>query len=128
MTSGGDYPGGQLWATELEEAGRQLRHYQAMSTETTGSAESADGLIAVTVGLYGDVRELTLDPRIYREADSAALAERIRTVLNEAAEAAQQNAVRELSVLFPDGTADPSEIAFGPMLSEIDKARKVAPR
>ncbi|WBQ08437.1 YbaB/EbfC family nucleoid-associated protein [Kribbella sp. CA-293567] len=128
MMSGGDFPGGQLWATELEHAGRQLRRYQAMSAETTGSAESDDGLITVTVGLYGDVRELTLDPRIYRDADAGALGERLRDVLNEAAREAQQAAVRQLSALFPDGTGDPSEIAFGPMLAEISKAGKAAAR
>lgn len=38
-----------------------------------GRAESADGLVAVTVDGRGRLCELTLDPRIYRSPDSRAL-------------------------------------------------------
>ena len=123
MISDGSPGTGHSLLGQLEQADRQLRRYQAISKDTTGTAQSSDGLIEATVGLYGDVRELVVDPRIYRSPDAAALADTLRDVLNEAVGKAQQAAAGELSSLFPHGLDDPSDLAFQPLHAEVRNAR-----
>jgi DNA-binding protein YbaB len=109
---------------QLEQADREVRRFRSLSEDTTGSAQSPDGMVEATVGLYGEVRELLLDPRIFRTPDAEALAGQIREVINEAAENAQQAAAGQLLSLFPRGTDDPAELAFEPFLAAITTARK----
>jgi DNA-binding protein YbaB len=109
---------------QLEEADREVRRFRSLSDDTTGTAQSADGLVEVTVGLYGVIRELRLDPRVYRNPDAEALAGRLRDVINAANEDAQRSAAAQLSSLFPRGTDDPADLAFEPFLAAISNARK----
>jgi DNA-binding protein YbaB len=111
---------------QLEQADREVRRFRSLSEDTTGSAQSPDGLIEATVGMYGDVRDLVIDPRVYRNPDAKALAGQIRDVINEAGQDAQQVAAGQLSSLFPRGTDDPAELAFEPFLAAITEARKAA--
>ncbi|MEV8378401.1 YbaB/EbfC family nucleoid-associated protein [Kribbella sp. NPDC056861] len=109
---------------QLDEADREIRRFRALSDDTTGTAQSPDGLVEATVGLYGEVRELVLDPRVYRSPDAEALAGRIRDVINEAVQDAQKSAAEQLPALFPAGSDDPSALAFEPFLTAITDARK----
>ncbi|WP_328333242.1 YbaB/EbfC family nucleoid-associated protein [Kribbella sp. NBC_00382] len=109
---------------QLEQADREVRRFRSLSEDTTGSAQSPDGLIEATVGMYGDVRELVIDPRVYRNPDAEALAGQIRDVINEAGQDAQQTAAGQLPALFPGGTDDPGGLAFEPFLAAITEARK----
>lgn len=52
----------------------------------TASAESDDGLITATVGGRGELLALTLDPRVFRVADSRLLAARITRTVRDAVE------------------------------------------
>ncbi|MCT2586302.1 YbaB/EbfC family nucleoid-associated protein [Actinophytocola gossypii] len=52
--------------------------------EVEASADSPDGLVTATVNGGGELVELELDPRIYREHDTRALATRIRAAVGEA--------------------------------------------
>jgi DNA-binding protein YbaB len=113
---------------QLEEADRQLRRFRSASEDTTGTAQSADGLVEATVGLYGEIRELVLDPRVYRDPDADVLAGQIRDVVNDAVRDAQKAAVAQLSSLLPPGTEDPADLAFEPFLTEIANARKAGRR
>ncbi|MFF1817242.1 YbaB/EbfC family nucleoid-associated protein [Kribbella sp. NPDC058245] len=109
---------------QLEQADREIRRFRDLSEDTTGTAQSPDGLIEATVGMYGDVRELILDPRILRTPNVAALAEQLRQVLNDAGWEAQQAAAKQLPDLFPRGTDDPAELAYEPFLAQIAKTRR----
>ncbi|MFC6022186.1 YbaB/EbfC family nucleoid-associated protein [Plantactinospora solaniradicis] len=74
------------------------------------TAESPDGLVAATVGGRGELRDLELDPRIYREPDAAALARTIVGTIRDAAGAAAQDAARIAARLIraeADERADP---------------------
>jgi len=123
MISDGAPAAGNSLLGQLEQADRKLRRYQSISKDTTGTAQSSDGLIDVTVGLYGDVRELVIDPRVYRSPDASALADALREVINEAVDNAQQTAAGELASLFPNGLDDPSGLAFEPFHAEVRSAR-----
>ncbi|TWD81326.1 DNA-binding protein YbaB [Kribbella amoyensis] len=114
---------GQLDVTE-----REVRRLRSMNEDTTGTAQSPDGLIEATVGMYGEVRELVLDPRIFRNPDAEALADQLRDVLNEAVREAQTSAARQLSTLLPNGIDGPAGLAFEPLLEELTRTRKAARR
>jgi DNA-binding protein YbaB len=115
---------GQSLLGQLESADRRLREYRSVSQDTTGTAQSDDGLIEATVGLYGEVRELVLDPRIYRSADATALAESVRDVINAAVADAQATAAGQLSSLFPGGLSDPADLALEPINAELRRHRR----
>ncbi|GAB3813046.1 YbaB/EbfC family nucleoid-associated protein [Kribbella italica] len=124
MVSRDDRTAGQSLLGQLEEADRKLREYRSISNDTEGTAQSPDGLIEATVGLYGEVRELVLDPRIYRTVDATALAEAVRDVINKAVGEAQATAAGQLSSLLPGGLSEPSDLAFAPLDAELRKARR----
>src|SRR2546421_12611798 len=98
----------------------RVRAVQCALAEITETAESEDGLISVTVGSRGELVELWLDPRIYRNPDS--LAEEILTVYGAAREAVERRAFEVSAPLLPAG-ADPVEtdLAFDPVLRELDR-------
>jgi DNA-binding protein YbaB len=86
--------------------------------EVRASAESPDGLITATVGGRGELLELTLDPRIYREHDSRALSRRILDTVKEAADLARAQVVALTRHLIPPEATDPR---FDPLLSDLDR-------
>jgi DNA-binding protein YbaB len=57
-----------------------------------GTATNDAGTITATVGGRGNVRELVLDRRVYRDANAAALADDILATLRAAAEKAADEA------------------------------------
>ncbi|MEV6283160.1 YbaB/EbfC family nucleoid-associated protein [Kribbella sp. NPDC051770] len=124
MRAQDDTGAGQSLLGQLEAADRRFREYRSVSQDTTGTAHSDDGLIEATVGLYGEVREIVLDPRIYRAADATALAESLRDVINAAVADAQATAAGRLSALFPGGLDDPADLAFEPLNAELRKHRR----
>ncbi|MGI5212376.1 YbaB/EbfC family nucleoid-associated protein [Plantactinospora sp. CA-290183] len=74
------------------------------------TAESADELVAATVGGRGELIDLKLDPRIYRDPDATALARTIADTIRDAAEAAGRDAGRIIARLIgagPDEEVDP---------------------
>ncbi|MFI5713010.1 YbaB/EbfC family nucleoid-associated protein [Kribbella sp. NPDC051620] len=111
---------------ELERHARTLQ--QAMATERA-TAESADGLIQVTVDARGGVLELDLDPRIYRVQDSTALAADILLAIKKATAAAQGKVFRQAKSLFGAGafgagtTAEDADLEFDAFLREVGRLK-----
>jgi DNA-binding protein YbaB len=68
------------------------------------TAYSPDGLVRATVGARGQLTELSLDPRIYRTADAAALAGSITATIEDAVAAATARIVELSRPFVPDGT------------------------
>lgn len=69
------------------------------------TAESEDGHVRVTVGSRGQLITLSLDPRIYRDGDAEALAQKITKTV-QAATAGSADEVRQLvSGYLPQGSA-----------------------
>ncbi|MCC8246414.1 YbaB/EbfC family nucleoid-associated protein [Saccharothrix luteola] len=88
--------------------------------DLAATACSPDGLVRVTAGALGDLRELHLDPRHHRTQDADALGGTILATVRAAAD----NAART-----SDGTAPPDavDLLFDPVLRAFDDQRPVAP-
>ncbi|MBB4689076.1 YbaB/EbfC family nucleoid-associated protein [Amycolatopsis jiangsuensis] len=104
-------------AADGERLAERIRRVQGGLAGITGTAESDDGLVSVTVDVRGAVTEVWLDPRIYRSPDSAALAEVIVRTCRAAADSAQRQAFdASVSVLPPDAVPGETDLAFDPVL------------
>jgi DNA-binding protein YbaB len=113
---------------QLEDLERETRRLRSAVTDTTGFAESSDGLVEATVGVYGELVELVLDPLIFRFQDAEALAEEIRGAVNRAQNEAQQKIRREVVDYLPSPRpssepVDPAELAFAPLLGLLRPTR-----
>jgi hypothetical protein len=85
------------------------------------TAWSPDGYVTASVGASGYLRDLVLDPRIYRDADADALATSIRDTIVEAARLARRQAFDVMRpVLPPDATEAEADLAFDPLLHHLD--------
>ncbi|GAA3768316.1 hypothetical protein GCM10022225_63570 [Plantactinospora mayteni] len=84
------------------------------------TAYSADELVTVTVGGRGELINLELDPRIYREPDATALAESIAATIRDAAEAAAQDAAQIAGRVIGAGPDDEVDPWFDPALRLLD--------
>jgi DNA-binding protein YbaB len=85
------------------------------------TAWSPDGYVTASVGARGELRDLVLDPRIYRDADADALATSIRDTVVEAARLARRQAFDALRpLLAPYATEDEADLAFDPLLHHLD--------
>jgi len=84
--------------------------------------ESDDGLVTVTVTAAGELTDLVLDPRIYRQPDSDGLAETILDTIRTATGKANQEAARQLTdVLGEDLLEGPLDVTVDPALHEIEQ-------
>lgn len=82
-----------------------LRAAYAELSELTGTAESRDRMVSVTVGPRGQVRDIKLDPRVYRKLSPSELSS---AILEQIGAATQQVAVRTkelMSPFVPEGLA-----------------------
>ncbi|MGW4831540.1 YbaB/EbfC family nucleoid-associated protein [Amycolatopsis japonica] len=100
----------------------ELRAAQDRIAELRVTAESDDGLISATVGGYGELVELRLDPRIYRVPDSAELSRSIKDTIHRATERAQEQCAALVAGHLP-GKAEPgaADLRFGPALHVLDR-------
>jgi len=90
--------------SDLDTLGRRIR-------ELTETAYSSDRTVGATVGGHGELRELVLDPRIYRTTDSAALAATIRDTITRATDAASASLFELIGPMLPERPA--GELAPG---------------
>ncbi|SEF37624.1 hypothetical protein SAMN05421837_114185 [Amycolatopsis pretoriensis] len=81
----------------FEQLAGEIRDIQRELAAVRETAFSSDGLISVTVDARGDLLELVLDPRVYRDPDSRRLAAAIAETHRAAREAADARAF-ELTV------------------------------
>ncbi|MGW6197218.1 YbaB/EbfC family nucleoid-associated protein [Kribbella sp. NPDC055110] len=102
--------------SQLEELNRETRRIRTTMDGATGTAESPDGLVEATVGVYGELVGLVLDARVYRTPDAEVLAEQIRTVINDAHSKAQDAVREKLTDLFAANLDGPEDFAFEPFL------------
>jgi DNA-binding protein YbaB len=68
------------------------------------TAESEDGYVRATVGPRGQLVELKLDPRIYREGDADALARKITGTVQAATERAADQVQHLVAGYLPAGS------------------------
>lgn len=76
----------------FERLADEIRTIQRELAEVVEVAESDDGLIVATVNARGDLTELEVDPRVFRQPDSKALSEAITGVYRSARAAADARA------------------------------------
>lgn len=120
-----------LRAQAGELAGRMQRmtgaladlQQQIRAVEVT--ATSRDEYVRVTVGHDGVVRDLWLDSRIYRHADSAALARTVLDTIAVAVQAARER-VREITEPYVDGETLDS-YASGDLTEAMERFRQRLP-
>ena len=112
-----DHTGDRARLGELAELERETHRIRSSVSDLTGSAESPDGLVEATVGVYGELVELVLDARVFRNHDADALATQIQAAVNAAHQAAQDDVRRELGKYLPRGADEPADLAFQPFLS-----------
>lgn len=120
---------GHGWLDELEDIERQTRNTLHLMETLTGTAESADGLVEATVSAQGELSELILDPRVYRELDTDELADRIRAAVNDAHRRTQDELFLALAGRLPDADRTAEDDPFiGPWLAELARLQGKAPR
>jgi DNA-binding protein YbaB len=86
---------------EYAQLTEQVRAMRDGINDIRGTAYSDDGLITAVVGGRGELHELELDPRIYREQNATALASRIVATIREAAAEAEREATTFAQELLP---------------------------
>jgi len=85
-------------AKEYNRQARELRTAYDRLAELTATAESRDGLVRVTVGPRGQVRDIELDPRVYRKLSPSQLA---RAIMEQIGGATEQVADRTKELMAP---------------------------
>jgi DNA-binding protein YbaB len=110
---------------EYARLAEQVKAMRDQVDEIRGTGYSDDGLVTAVVGGRGEVLELELDPRIYRDRNSAELASRILATIREAAAEAEREATTFAERLLPpkrrngeDRDVDP---VFDPVLHLLDE-------
>lgn len=86
------------------------------------TADSPDGLISATVVGRGELSELRLDPRIYRTADSKALAKSIVDTIGAAVEMAEEELFTITRPFLPPGAEfGGTDAHTDPFMHQLDK-------
>jgi DNA-binding protein YbaB len=85
----------------------------------TGTATSSDGFVTATVGPRGQLVKLQLDPRIYRRADSAKLAETITETVQQAGADAAGKVEAVMAKFGPD--LDAGSFLRGDLMSQLNR-------
>ena len=100
-------------ATDLSDARRSM-------DEVRGRAESDDGLVEVVVDCSGAVVQLELDPRIYRNPDSTALADLIKDTIGVAIKDATRRAFAVMRKSLPaDAKEESADLMLDPILQQL---------
>ncbi|MGQ0840897.1 YbaB/EbfC family nucleoid-associated protein [Actinokineospora sp.] len=107
--------------TQLAQDVRDIRDGLA---DIRATAHSPDGLISVTVGGRGEVLELVINPRVYREPDSAALAKSITDTIHAATGTAERDALKVAKKLMAPGAGDDADPHFDPLLHQLERHRE----
>lgn len=84
-----------------EKLQRDLLELQKNIQELSETAYAPDRTVAATVGARGELRELVLDPRIYRSTDAKALAATIKQTIWDASTAVSARLVELTRPLLP---------------------------
>jgi DNA-binding protein YbaB len=110
---------------EYERMAEQVRAMRDGIENVRATNHSDDGLVTAVVGGQGELLELELDPRIFRDQDAPGLAASILATVSGAAEEAEREAVRFAERLIPARErrqgVDPT---FDPVLHLLDKHQR----
>ncbi len=107
---------------EYERIAEQVRAMRDGIEDIRATTHSDDGLVTAVVGGRGELLELALDSRVFREQDAAGLAETILAAVREAAAEAEQEAVRFAERLVsPRRRGAEVDPVFDPVLHLLDK-------
>ncbi|MEV0203342.1 YbaB/EbfC family nucleoid-associated protein [Nonomuraea sp. NPDC050691] len=100
---------------DVNRQAEQAKELHRKALDVTGSSQSKDGMVTVTVGPQGELRAVEFDPRVYRELSPTELA---ACVVEQAAIATRQVS-DELRTLAGPLIADdiPFEDLFGESVS-----------
>ncbi|GAB3985458.1 hypothetical protein GCM10029978_098340 [Actinoallomurus acanthiterrae] len=90
---------------DLQSRVRDASRAQEALQDLSVQVESEDGLVSMTVGPPGRIRELRFDPRAKR-LDLGTLAERITEMVNNASDILAEEQSRQIQSLMPDFAAD----------------------
>ena len=95
---------------EYARLAESVRSVQDGIGDIRGTGYSTDGLVTAVVGGRGELVELELDPRIYREQNATKLAENILAAVHEAAAEAEQEATKIAEKLLPPRRSGDDEV------------------
>ena len=101
---------------EYARLAEQVKAVKDGVAEIRGTGYSTDGLVTAVVGGRGELVELELDPRIYREQNATKLAADILAAVQEAAAEAEQEATKIAEKLVPPNRRDDVDPRFDPAL------------
>jgi DNA-binding protein YbaB len=113
---------------EYRQLAERIRVLRDGVGRITATATSPDGLISATVGGRGELVDLTLDPRVYRDPDAAGLAAAIAETIRTAAGQAEQEATRLTEELVRGRDGRRVDPMFGPLLHVLDSENERAAR
>jgi DNA-binding protein YbaB len=85
----------------LRTAVNGMNDLQTRMQEVTGTAWSADRMVKAVVGPRGQLTHLEIDPRVYRNPNSVALAETIVATVRAAAEQAMRRSQELIDATVP---------------------------
>ncbi|MEV0272617.1 YbaB/EbfC family nucleoid-associated protein [Hamadaea sp. NPDC050747] len=106
--------------TEYEQLAEEIRAVQRGMAEIRATFDSDDGLVSATVGGAGELIELWLDPRIFRDPDSVALARKVTDTVHRAAELAHRQGLELAAGYLPAGI-EAADLRFDPLLTALDR-------
>jgi DNA-binding protein YbaB len=102
----------------------ELLALQKSIQEIAETAYSADRTVAATVGARGELRELQLDPRIYRTTDAKALAATIKQTIWDASTAVTTRLVELTRPLLPESVMSERELEEALRGSDTARGRR----
>jgi DNA-binding protein YbaB len=109
---------------DVQKLEQEIQDAQQAIKTTTATAPAADHLVEATVSGTGELVELVLDPRVYREFAPDVLAGEIVAAVRAAWGQAQEDALETWSATVPDlGVPADGDVTFGPMLGELRRMR-----
>ncbi|MFV2115755.1 YbaB/EbfC family nucleoid-associated protein [Micromonospora sp. LOL_025] len=89
--------------------------------EVAETAESDDGLISVTLGAKNELLDLRIDPRVFRDPDSTALADAITRTTHRAAGQVHRRLYALTRWTLADPDPDTSDPWFDPTLAPASR-------
>ncbi|WP_329244032.1 YbaB/EbfC family nucleoid-associated protein [Actinoallomurus sp. NBC_01490] len=105
----------------------QLKEMRRELAEVGATAKRPDGLVTVVVGSQGQVKDIRLDPRVYRKLDSGELAAAIMELISQAtAEVSEQ--MRTIMMPFVPGGDSNDGMDLTGFLPKAEDAEDTRPR
>lgn len=98
-------------AGEINQQIVRIREAYGELSAMEHTARSRDGMVSVTVGRYGQLRGIELNPRVYRSLSPSQLVDVIMRQVNEATAVVSERSRELLTPLMPEGV--PHEDVFG---------------